>query len=484
MIAALLLVLSFAAPQGLPELEAKLVDQDARVRREAVIGLAKLDSPAGWEKVIAALRDPKPEVADEAQLQLAALSGPDELARLYGKDALGSKDEFVRLRAAEVLGRLGEAPDTAVLQKVLADKDADVRRTLCWSIERLKAAGHWGGEPFAALQELWRRDADSGVRAAALVATVGNDTAFGDELEAYLAKEVQSDVRAAVVLASRALGGECAWNCAVAAAKDRVLGVRLCAAESLAAGRDARGVKALVDMLESEKELRGRWRIVDLLRELSGLSHRLDPRPWRAWAAALPEGPLAPPKASERAEDERSVSFAGLPIRSERVTFLIDLSGSIWQKRADGRTRKQVVDEELRKALEALPASTRVNVIPYTATPNPWQRGLVAADKKNVAKALEWFAGRKDTGTGDVWGALMLALEDPEVDTLVVLTDGAPSGGRRWNLGLMKQLFAERNRFRRVALEAVLADANGRLKREWDEMCAASGGRTVELALR
>ena len=178
------------------------------------------------------------------------------------------------------------------------------------------------------------------------------------------------------------------------------------------------------------------------------------------------------------------MSFAGLPIRSERVCFLIDLSGSIWQKRADGRTRKELVDEELRKALEALPESTRFNVIPYTAIPAPWQKTLVPAERKNVAKALEWFVARKDTGTGDLWGALQVALADPDVDTLVVLSDGAPSGGRRWNLGLMKQLFAEQNRFRRVELDAVLADASGRLVREWDEMCAQSGGRTIEIELR
>jgi len=153
-------------------------------------------------------------------------------------------------------------------------------------------------------------------------------------------------------------------------------------------------------------------------------------------------------------------------------------------QKPDGRTRKELVDEELRKALEALPESTRFNVIPYTATAVPWQKSLVPAERKNVAKALEWFVGRKDTGTGDLWGALQLALADPAVDTLVVLSDGAPSGGRRWNLGLMKQLFAEQNRFRRVELDAVLADASGWLAREWDEMCAATGGRTLQIQLR
>ena len=482
MIASLALCATLLLPQGSDELARKFVDKDARVRRDAVIGLAKLDTQLGWEKVIAALRDPKPEVADEAQLQLAGLAGAGELALLYGKDALASKDEFVRLRAAEALGRLSDPPEVASVTKALADKDAGVRRTLCWSIERLALGGKWSAA-MPALGELVRKDKDGGVRAAALVVSATLRAESAGSLAA-LAADGNAEVRAAVVIAARSLDADTAHARAVASAKDPSLGVRIVAAESLAAARDARGARALVDLLESERELRGRWHAVELLRQVSGLQHRLDARPWKAWAAALADGPLPEPRKPERAEEERSVSFAGLPMRSERMCFLIDLSGSIWQKRADGRTRKEIVDEELRKVLEALPESTRFNVITYTATPAPWQKALVPAERKNVAKALEWFVARKDMGTGDLWGALQVALADPDVDTLVVLSDGAPSGGRRWNLGLMKQLFAEQNRFRRVELDAVLADASGRLVREWDEMCAQSGGRTIEIELR
>jgi HEAT repeat protein len=481
----LAVMLALAAPfqPSRAELESMVVDAEGRARRDAVIGYAKLDTLETWEKVVAALRDPKPEVADEAQLQLAALEGPKELALLYGKDALGSKDDFVRLRCAEVLGRLAGPPDAVALGKALADKDAGVRRTAAWSLERQKTAGNWAGAAPAELAELAKKDKSPEVRAAALAALA---TCGGLDAAALagFATDASAEVRAACVVASRALGAEVAFVRASAAAKDASLGVRLCAAESFAAGRDARGAIALVDQLEAEKELRGRWRLVELLRELSGLAHRLDPRPWRAWAAALADGPLPEVRKADAGEEERSATFAGLPIRSERVTFLIDLSGSIWQKRADGRTRKQVLDEELGRALRSLPPSTRFNLIPYTATPVPWQKGLVAADEKNVAKALEWFTGRKDTGVGDFWGALEVALADPDADTLVVLTDGAPSGGRRWNLGLMKRLFAERNRFRRIEVDAVLADASGRLQRDWDELCGSSGGRTVEYSLR
>jgi len=76
-----------------------------------------------------------------------------------------------------------------------------------------------------------------------------------------------------------------------------------------------------------------------------------------------------------------------------------------------------------------------------------------------------------------------LALADPDVDTILVLTDGAPTGGRRWHIDLMTQRFLEQNRFRRVVLDAVLVDASKFLRDKWAGWCAATGGRMLALDL-
>jgi hypothetical protein len=155
----------------------------------------------------------------------------------------------------------------------------------------------------------------------------------------------------------------------------------------------------------------------------------------------------------------------------------------VWEEGKKGKTKKQVIDEELTKALESLPDGTQFNLVPYTDDPIPWQKQLVAADKKNVAKAIDFFVSCRENGKGNFWDALSLALADPAVDSVVVLTDGAPTGGRRWNMELMKELFAERNRFRRVELDAILVSPREPLRKPWTEMCASSGGRVVEFEL-
>jgi hypothetical protein len=94
-----------------------------------------------------------------------------------------------------------------------------------------------------------------------------------------------------------------------------------------------------------------------------------------------------------------------------------------------------------------------------------------------VKKALDFFDGCSAQGKGDLWTALLFALEDPDVDTIIVLTDGAPSGGIHWNLGLIGDLFAHENRYRSVVLDAVLVRSKPYISDMWKAMCEGSGGQ-------
>lgn len=483
---------ALAGAQAIGDLRAKLADRDARARQDAVRALARLDTLEAWKLVVGALADPIARVADEAQLQVAGLDGDAELALLAGKDALASRNDVVRARVAEAAGRLARAPDAKLLATGLRDASPEVRRMSAWSVERLaRAASLAAAEANALAPELERaaaKDKDAGVRAAAVVARAVLDPPQSRRAhaEAALASK-DAEVRSAGVLVARDLEPALAFELAKRACADPAAGVRVNAADALAALGSKRAALALVEQLEAEKELRPRWRVAELLQRLSGLAHRLDARPWRAWAEALPgdwKGEPATAAGAERDLGEATAAFVGLPILSERVAFLIDLSGSMWMKRDDGTTRKDDVDRELASTLQRLAPSVEFNLIPYVESPVAWQPELSAAKPANVAKALEFFAGRRDSGSGDLWEALELALADPRTDTIVVLSDGAPSGGVRWNIGLMRRLFAERNRFRRVALDAVLTDPTDFLAREWQAWCAEQGGRCVRASMR
>ncbi len=92
------------------------------------------------------------------------------------------------------------------------------------------------------------------------------------------------------------------------------------------------------------------------------------------------------------------------------------------------------------------------------------------ATKKNVEKAIEWFTRNTQRGKGDLWSALVPVLRDPQVDTVVILSDGAPSGGQRWNIELIRPLLQDENRLRGVVIHTVMFDASKFLKRSWKDI--------------
>jgi hypothetical protein len=367
-----------------------------------------------------------------------------------------------------------------------------VRRTALWSLERRARRGAIAqadaGELARDAARIAARERDPGVRARALFALAALDPRAAEEpLRAGLADERREVRIAATALAGEVLGAARAASLVAARAADPDPAVRAQALDSLVRLGTRDAARALVGRLEAEQGERLAWRALAGLQSLSGLRHRRDPRPWRDWAEALPADWTAASAASvadaEEAGDERSAAFAGLPILSRRVAFLIDLSGSIWKERADGKTRKQRVDQELRAALEALPEDTRFNVIPYTGDPHPWAEGLVPATPANVRKAIRDFERENAQGTGNFWDAALLALADPEVDTLVVLTDGAPTGGRRFHLDLLVPLFLELDATRKVAVDSILVGASRRLREAWAELAAGTGGRSIAIEL-
>ncbi|MEZ5980160.1 MAG: hypothetical protein R3F34_18370 [Planctomycetota bacterium] len=262
-------------------------------------------------------------------------------------------------------------------------------------------------------------------------------------------------------------------------AEDPALAVRIEVVKSLAAMRTRAGAAALVGVLERTQETSLAIRIAEELQRLSGLRHRTDPRPWRDWVDGLPEG-WTPGPVTEP-EEITVTKLVGLPIRSERLSLLIDMSGSMWQSRPDGNKTKDLVDVEVRRCLEGLPRTARFNLVPYATEPDPYAKELVEASPKKVEKAQEWFVDNDLRGKGNVWDAVLVALDDPDVDTLVVMTDGAPTGGPHWNLDLMVPLLLERNRYRNVVFDVVLTESKDNLLPHWKKLAAESGGRCVEV---
>ncbi|MFT6040898.1 MAG: HEAT repeat protein [Gammaproteobacteria bacterium] len=478
----------------LKELARELYSKDESRRRAVINQCVKINTTDSWKLVIEGLANDKGRPADEAQLKLALLEDEKALKVLWGKDGLKSKDVLVRMRVAEMLGRREMGVDAELLSKALGDKEPDVRRLLLWSVERLAKGQHLQGdvqrELFKSVEKLAKKDRDGAVRGAALLAFGAIAT---PEESMSLARVVAEDKLAAARCGAARFGQTLAKTDSVAALSllgkllaDESSNVRRAAVDGMEAVATKPGVGLMIARLEVEERERVRWSLVDSLQRLSGRKYRLDVRPWKLWHEKLAEDwkPEVKSGADHEADrGEATVAFAGMPILSDRVCFLIDLSGSIWTKKADGILPKDVVGGELQKALDSLPEGTLFNVIPYINDPVPWQEELQKAKPKNIDAAKDFFTDCKARGAGNVYDAIQLALIDPEVDTIIILTDGAPSGGYRWNLDLMVQLLTEQNRYRAVTYDALLVGASNFLTDKWQDLAKATGGECTSIEL-
>lgn len=162
------------------------------------------------------------------------------------------------------------------------------------------------------------------------------------------------------------------------------------------------------------------------------------------------------------------VHFYGLPIKSDRVMFIIDVSSSMLKKTVNENPRDKwkppptttggdappppppppeilsgpkidVAKHELKKAIQGLPKDATFNIIAFSNAAMAWQSKMVKADDKNKAEALKWVRALKAKSVTYVDGALRLAFKIaglidvqasvPEitVDTIVLMSDGAPT---------------------------------------------------------
>ncbi len=472
--------------------------RDSRRRREG---------EQAWVWVVEALADDESEVADTAQWLLGQASDPAVLDLLVGREGLRHRSPLVRQRAAEALGRFqGEVDGTSLLQ-ALKRSDVAVCRRVFWSLERLGRRGLLRGDRAKMVRRIepyLGRSHDERVRADALAALrqVSMEAA-GPHLRAALRSGKTPLLRAAAV----SLVGEAPWQegsgdgldveggssgedggVAVSldlleeTCEDSSVWVRRAAYRSLSRWPSLASLRILVDRLEQEVERDLRELLIAALRANSGRSYSDDVRPWRDWLNTLSgddrlggEGQNPPREGRSKAVQR----LAELRPSTDAVAILVDLSGSVWMERAGGVSRKDLLDTELLGLLEGFPRSGQFNLIPYASQPDPWKPALIQATPKAIDAAIRGFQRTRLSGRGDVWGAAQVALRDNQVASLLVVTDGAPTGGQHSHMGLLVELLVWECRWRGLAIDSVLIDSSEHLQRAWADLARRTGGRQI-----
>jgi hypothetical protein len=181
---------------------------------------------------------------------------------------------------------------------------------------------------------------------------------------------------------------------------------------------------------------------------------------WRPFWEAKKKGLSAPAKSKETRTIAYRASFFSVAVDSDRVLFVIDVSGSMTEKdwplaassQEDGaqgatgvgkapeptkpekdslpssRQRIYRVKEELVRVVRGLPSHVQFGILAFShELKYNWpSRALKPATDEAKKAAVSWVQALRAEGATRTDLALREAFETPEVDTIIVLTDGAP----------------------------------------------------------
>jgi hypothetical protein len=200
---------------------------------------------------------------------------------------------------------------------------------------------------------------------------------------------------------------------------------------------------------------------------------------WSRWWRKEKEGFVLPHPNSVRGGGSttggNTISYYDIPLVSSRIAFVVDHSGSMKSRVGTDRkrTRLDAAKEQLRQVVKALPKTHKVNLILFESNvTSVWKEitRLTSSNRKELLKEVDKipYAGATNT-----FGGLELAYQDPEVDTIYLLTDGQPSAGKAIDAADILDEVQRMNRVRQIVIHCISVGRDSTLMRD---LAALTGG--------
>jgi hypothetical protein len=386
----------------LAQVDQALVDKQQQL--EQVLGAAKLDEPRqrALEQELVQLRDVGGELIGSM-----ALANDEDAAELLVTFAVGTRSNELYERIASELSRL-HAEDA-----------------IAWMAETLGAGVAAEGE---GKRGRGRGRADP-------------DAWKGQVLVARAFEAMTSEATVAPIAAQLERGTipEVVNACVEAAGRKQ----------------DKRIVAALIAFL-GRVERQGGWeyhQVRQTLVDLTGEDFFTQER-WQAWWTQSEatfdfskKGEAREAATRERGAEEKVPTFFGSEVASNRVCFIIDTSGSM--AITDRPVEHVLSEEEFAKAdlnspafkvfkrierakkalvevVRALQPTQQFNIIAFSDANRPWKPAIVQATEANKAEAVAFVEGLREQGGTNTFASIEAAFKDPLIDTIYLLSDGAP----------------------------------------------------------
>ena len=389
-----------------------------------------------------------------------------KLVKLIGKGKREEKLFALRVNANNMDEKVSKA-----MRKGLKDKSRDVK------LETIRILGERKDEEsLKDIRKAMGKDEkkDREALATYLIAIgniTGNGDDFVDELLSYVNSE-ERDLRNTAIEVLAKVGGKKHLSIFEEALTNDQWDTRLAGLRSLETLRSRDSLGKIIEQMKSET---GR-----MLHEFSGTLFNLTGQPygnsfggWESWWKG--EGKttdlISKSDLRKRVREEETrrlkkrskASFFGIKIISKRVTFIIDVSGSMnepmrtrYVNETTGETRMTVAIRELQKSIDSLDRGALFNIIPFSSGVDLWlDDGVAGSDEKTREEAKE-FVGKLGAGGGtNIYGAVEAAFRDREVDTIFILSDGEPSVGDELDPRVIRDHIVRWNEHRDIEIHCI-----------------------------
>ena len=289
--------------------------------------------------------------------------------------------------------------------------------------------------------------------------------------------------------------------------------VRIAAVHALARTVKPEAVQVLIAALD-DNEGRVKDDIIDVLTRLTGEYIGSSGVQWESWWAVKKDtADLRWRDATEfervrnknQGKEQKTVTYYGLRVLSDKVCFVIDLSESMIESyddpppaadpgdakkssehadpilrtaeddfagnekgqkkgkrkrkkkvvQATGPTKISVAKNELRSVVKSLPDDILVNVIGFETFVTPWKPEMQKLHDDTRAEIQEFIDKGSPSGMTNVFGSIEAAFKDSRVDTIYLLSDGAPTHGRHIEPEDILRAVGNINRYRKVRINTI-----------------------------
>jgi HEAT repeat protein/uncharacterized protein YegL len=418
----------------------KIYDRDKTfaIRSQAAQSASMIDCPETALVLFRMLAGAETPLLRSTLSRCVGRLGSREAVKAVMDKGLAHRDPGVREVCALSLGALGWEGALGALISATKDRQVEVRLAAIEALGRLKtpkavdalleAAGKAKGPVL--VSALWALEisGSSDSRVVGIAASV---------LEG--GKPVSAKVQAVNLLGS--LEAEASLRKLLPLLKHKEWRLRAATISALAAIRSRDSVEPLIARLDREK-----GRLVDdlanALHRITGLDIGYDAKVWREWWAKNKDTfePPPLPEVGKPARDGHTVAtYHRIPIVSNRIVFLLDVSSSMITKMEatarrtgeggapKGDTRLDYCKWELDRVIRKLAKNVRFNIITFETNVHAWQRGVVPNLPANREEACGFVEKQRPLGGTGLGGAMKRAFQNLSADTFFVLSDGSPT---------------------------------------------------------